>query len=551
MKTANSGYLTRRLVDVANDVIVHDDDCDVEIFNVARGYADIVRKQLGMSKDKIKAKCLGRTTAFTKKKDDDTILYEADVEVNSENYDRWLNAGVESLVLKKEDSDENEEVIISIKQEVVVAKLKEIILEQFGQDKKLEFAHAVVDRAGNEVVPAGAKVTAEAVDKILDGLEVYEFSIRHNDVPGIYIEAIVKKDGDQENVVETLEDRIIGRNLAEDIKGASGVVYHINDYVTDDIAKDICKANTRVKIRSVLSCQSRHGVCRKCYGMNLATGRNVDVGEAVGIIAAQSIGEPGTQLTMRTFHTGGVAGADDITKGLPRVEEIFEARKPKACGIIAEEAGVVSVKDEEKIRKITISNKDGGSTSYNISYTAKLLVEEGEMVEKGQKLIGGSLDPHDILRVSGMRAAQDYMVGEVVGEYHSQGVDINSKHIEVIVRQMMRKIRVDDCGGTDLLPGTDMEILEFNEVRKQAEKNGIEAPTGHSILLPITKASLATDSFLSAASFQETTKVLTSAAIQGRVDHLKGVKENVIIGKLIPAGTGLSHYRDVNVVKKE
>jgi len=551
LKTANSGYLTRRLVDVANDVIVHDDDCDVEIFNITREYAEIVRTELGMSRDKLKAKCLGRSTASTKYNQDGSILYEADVEVNSENYDRWLAAGAESLQLKKVDSEEVEDVVVSINREFVIGKLLEVAMDRFGKDENFEFAYAVTDNLGNEIVPAAAKITRENVSKILSDPDVYEFCVRHNDVSGIYIEAIVKKDGDQDNVVETLEDRIIGRNLAEDTKGASGTMYHINDYVTEAIAKDICAANNRVKIRSVLSCKSKHGVCRKCYGMNLATGKNVDVGEAVGIIAAQSIGEPGTQLTMRTFHTGGVAGAEDITKGLPRVEEIFEARRPKACGIIAEEAGVVAISDEEKTRKITITGKDGVAISYNISYTAKLLVDKGERVEKGQKLIGGSLDPHDILRVSGMRAAQDYMVGEVVGEYHSQGVDINSKHIEVIVRQMMRKVRVEDCGDTDLLPGADMDALEFNEIVKQAKQDGIEPPTGHVILLPITKASLATDSFLSAASFQETTKVLTTAAIQGKVDYLKGVKENVIIGKLIPAGTGLSHYRDIDMIKKE
>ena len=272
----------------------------------------------------------------------------------------------------------------------------------------------VKDKDNNVVLAAETSVTDKNIDKILDASGVAVFSVRFNEIPGIEVTAIVKNNGGEEKLIESLEERIHGRNLAAEIKGKSGKVYPINTYITDEIAKDIADGNESVTIRSVLSCKSKFGVCCKCYGKNFATGKNADAGEAVGIIAAQSIGEPGTQLTMRTFHTGGVAGAEDITQGLPRVEEIFEARKPKACGIIAEEAGVVSVKDEEKIRKITISNKDGGSTSYNISYTAKLLVEEGEMVEKGQKLIGGSLDPHDILRVSGMRAAQDYMVGEMV-----------------------------------------------------------------------------------------------------------------------------------------
>ena len=271
------------------------------------------------------------------------------------------------------------------------------------------------------------------------------------------------------------------------------------------------------------------------------------IGEAVGIIAAQSIGEPGTQLTMRTFHTGGVAGGDDITQGLPRVEELFEARKPKHPGILAEITGVVHIAEEGGQRKITITDKDGMEEVYAIPYGAKLAVTEGQEIEKGDRLTEGSLNPHDIIRISGVRATQRYLVQQVLGVYKSQGVEINDKHIEVMVRQMMRKVRIDEAGDTTMLPGEYVDIGEFEEQNSEMLDRGLQPAEGHPILLGITKASLATDSFLSAASFQETTRVLTDAAIKGKVDPLLGLKENVIIGKLIPAGTGMSRYRDVKV----
>ncbi|MBQ0067778.1 MAG: DNA-directed RNA polymerase subunit beta' [Phascolarctobacterium sp.] len=567
LRTANSGYMTRRLVDVAQDVIVHDNDCDVEKFNVEKERATIIRQSLGMTPEEIKQKYIGRTTAKTMLAEDGTILYEGDVVITADNFDKFVAAGATTLVLTalpsedepvkkgKNVKEKTEEVIVSVKREDVNDKLKKSILEHFLPEKghKHNFAEAVVDFFGNIVIPADTDFTEKAVEKLLQAEGVREFSVRFNDVPGIDVEAIVKFDGGEERLIESLEERIHGRNLAATIKGKSGTVYEINTYITDEIAKDIAAANTKVTIRSVMSCKSKFGVCCKCYGKNFATGRNADAGEAVGIIAAQSIGEPGTQLTMRTFHTGGVAGAEDITQGLPRVEEIFEARKPKSHGIIAEESGKVSIEstDNDKMRKITISSKENGSKEYNVPSTTKLLVEDGQKVEKGQRLSVGSLDPHDVLRISGVRAAQDYLVSEVVGEYHSQGVDINSKHIEVIVRQMMRKIRVEDCGDTDLLPGADVDIAEYNAANKAAIKAGKEPAQGHIILLGITKASLATDSFLSAASFQETTRVLTGAAIQGRVDPLLGLKENVIIGKLIPAGTGLQHYRNITIRHNE
>ena len=302
-----------------------------------------------------------------------------------------------------------------------------------------------------------------------------------------------------------------------------------------------------VKIRTILTCKCKNGVCAKCYGANMATGEAVQVGEAVGIIAAQSIGEPGTQLTMRTFHTGGVAG-DDITQGLPRVEELFEARKPKGLAIITEFAGTATISDTKKKREIIVTNdQTGESKAYLIPYGSRIKIQDGVHLEAGDELTEGSVNPHDILKIKGLRAVQDYMIQEVQRVYRLQGVEINDKHIEVIVRQMLKKIRIEERGDTEFLPGTMVDVLEFNEVNEQMEAEGKEPATGEQIMLGITKASLATESFLSAASFQETTKVLTEAAIKGKVDHLIGLKENVIIGKHIPAGTGMKKYRDVQL----
>ena len=302
-----------------------------------------------------------------------------------------------------------------------------------------------------------------------------------------------------------------------------------------------------VKIRTILTCKCKNGVCAKCYGANMATGEAVQVGEAVGIIAAQSIGEPGTQLTMRTFHTGGVAGGD-ITQGLPRVEELFEARKPKGLAIITEFAGTATISDTKKKREIIVTNdQTGESKAYLIPYGSRIKIQDGVYLEAGDELTEGSVNPHDILKIKGLRAVQDYMIQEVQRVYRLQGVEINDKHIEVIVRQMLKKIRIEERGDTEFLPGTMVDVLEFNEVNEQMEAEGKEPATGEQIMLGITKASLATESFLSAASFQETTKVLTEAAIKGKVDHLIGLKENVIIGKHIPAGTGMKKYRDVQL----
>ena len=302
-----------------------------------------------------------------------------------------------------------------------------------------------------------------------------------------------------------------------------------------------------MKIRTVLTCKAHVGVCAKCYGANMATGQPVQVGEAVGIIAAQSIGEPGTQLTMRTFHTGGVAGGD-ITQGLPRVEELFEARKPKGLAIISEFGGVVAIKDTKKKREITVTDTEtGNSKTYLIPYGSRIKVMDEQVIEAGDELTEGSVNPHDILKIKGVRAVQDYMLKEVQRVYRLQGVEINDKHVEMIVRQMLKKIRIEESGDSEVLPGVSMNVLEFNEMNERLIAEGKKPAEGKQVMLGITKASLATDSFLSAASFQETTKVLTEAAINGKIDHLIGLKENVLIGKLIPAGTGMKRYRSVKL----
>ena len=369
-------------------------------------------------------------------------------------------------------------------------------------------------------------------------------------IPGMYVEAFM----DGQEVIESLQDRITGRYAAEEIKHpeTGEVLVKSNHMITPRRAKTVIDAGlTKVKIRTMLTCQSQVGCCAKCYGSNMATGQAVQVGEAVGIIAAQSIGEPGTQLTMRTFHAGGVAG-DDITQGLPRIEELFEARKPKGLAIISEFAGKVQIKDTKKKREVVITNKETGDMkAYLIPYGSRLKVMEGQEVEAGDELTEGSVNPHDILKIKGIRAVQDYMIREVQRVYRLQGVDINDKHVEVIVRQMLKKVRIEEGGDSDYLPGAMIDVLEFEKTNRELEERNLETAKAEQIILGITKASLATDSFLSAASFQETTKVLTDAAIKGKVDPLVGLKENVILGKLIPAGTGMKRYRNVKINTEE
>ena len=370
------------------------------------------------------------------------------------------------------------------------------------------------------------------------------------DIPYMEIKAF----SDGKEVIESLEERITGRYIAETITDpdTGEVVIKANHMCTPKRAAAVMKVLEKlnrdsVKIRTILSCKSHTGICAKCYGANMATGQAVQVGEAVGIIAAQSIGEPGTQLTMRTFHTGGVAGGD-ITQGLPRVEELFEARKPKGLAIITEFGGVVELKDTKKKREIIVTNNETGeSKTYLIPYGSRIKVSNGDVLEAGDELTEGSVNPHDILKIKGVRAVQDYMLREVQRVYRLQGVEINDKHIEVIVRQMLKKVRIEENNDADVLPGNSMDVLDYNDMNEKLVAEGKTPAEGKQVMLGITKASLATDSFLSAASFQETTKVLTEAAINGKVDHLIGLKENVLIGKLIPAGTGMKRYRNVTL----
>ena len=384
--------------------------------------------------------------------------------------------------------------------------------------------------------------------------------IRENDcsvgraIPGMYVYEFVNEkataDSDAKaDVLESLQERITGRFLAEDIVDpkTGELILGANHLVTSKRAEEIIKTGVEhVKIRTILTCRSHIGVCAKCYGSNMATGQTVQVGEAVGIIAAQSIGEPGTQLTMRTFHTGGVAG-DNITQGLPRVEELFEARKPKTLAVLAEFGGVVSFAKTDKKTDIVITDDEGNSKAYPVSRDTRVKVTEGQIVAKGEEITEGSENPHDIVRILGVRAVQDYMIREVQKVYRIQGVEINDKHIELIVRQMLKKIVIESAGDSDFLPGSQVDTIEFTEVNERLEEEGKQPATGTPIILGITKASLATNSFMSAASFQETTKVLTDAAINGKVDTLIGLKENVIIGKLIPAGTGMKRYQDIKL----
>ena len=364
-------------------------------------------------------------------------------------------------------------------------------------------------------------------------------------VPGMSVKAFM----DGKETIEGLEDRITGRVSCEDIYDNNGnLIVKKNHMITPGrAARIMAKGTTRVKIRTILTCRSHSGICAKCYGANMATGEMVQVGEAVGIIAAQSIGEPGTQLTMRTFHTGGVAGGD-ITQGLPRVEELFEARKPKGLAIITEIKGVAQIKDTKKKREIVVTDDEAGeSKTYLIPYGSRIKVTDGQVLRAGDSLTEGSVNPHDILRIKGTEDVQDYLLREVQRVYRLQGVEICDKHIEVIVRQMLKKVRIEDGGDTDFLPGRMVDWLDFEDANEAAVEEGKTPATGTRVLLGITKASLATDSFLSAASFQETTRVLTDAAIKGKVDHLIGLKENVIIGKLIPAGTGMKYYSDLKL----
>ena len=366
---------------------------------------------------------------------------------------------------------------------------------------------------------------------------------------GMVVRAIIGPNGE---VIEGLEDRIQGRFVSEDVVDKNGnVIVAQNQFVTDEIAKEIIAAGIEaVSIRSVFTCNSRYGVCAKCYGKNMATNTPVMAGEAVGVIAAQSIGEPGTQLTMRTFHTGGIAATGDITQGLPRVEELFEARKPKGCATLCEVSGKVKIDDSDNLKHVIVVDPVTGEVKkdYALPFNAELKVKAGDIVTPGTVLNTGSIYPQDILRVQGVKGVQDYILEQIQSVYRSQGVDINDKHVEIIVRQMLKKVRIENSGSTDLLPGETVDMFTVEEENTKAIENGGAPALQKRVLLGITKAALSTESFLSAASFQETARVLTDAAIKNKVDPLMGLKENVIIGKLIPAGTGVKEYKSMSPI---
>ena len=554
LRTADSGYLTRRLVDVSQDVIVREDDCDVVGIDLVRERARLAtspRQALEMLKDKLIGRVLDKDVVNAETGE---LAVPAETILDEQSLADIADAGVTAISLRGahlgSDSDINhtnlvQKIILGESDDSIRATLKETMVQNMLNKDTVQ---AIVDSEGVEIFPADTRLTEEGIEAILNS-DVKEVQVRNNEIHGIEVEAIVEGTG----VIEPLKDRIVGRIAAEELvnKETGEVIVPLNGEITEALADEVVKHYETVKIRSVLTCRSPYGVCRKCYGRDLGTGNQVQVGEAVGIIAAQSIGEPGTQLTMRTFHTGGVAG-DDITQGLPRVEELFEARKPKRNAIIAENEGTVRVVPNEGKKgtnTIFITGEDGIELDYLIPYGSRIIVKDGDVVSLGARLTEGSINPHDIMRVMGTEATQRYLVYEVQKVYKSQGVEINDKHIEVIVRQMLHKVKIETAGDADMLPGDMVDVNTFDEENRRLTLNGRENATGKRTLLGITKAALATDSFLSAASFQETTRVLTDAAIKGKIDPLLGLKENVIIGKLIPAGTGMSRYRKIEVVK--
>ena len=551
LRTADSGYLTRRLVDVAQDVIVRDEDCDVDIIDVAKARQKI-HKQLATKKigERLLGRMLSKAIADPLSKKD---LVAVDTVINQGNVNVLYKNEIPSVQVYRLDAqfdDEVEELPCSIMiSDEEVNKILMADLQHRAENYDLE--EDLIDDKGSFIAQAGDKVDKILLDRILDNHEIQVLKVRRNEVQGIEIKEV----RDDKTLVVSFRDRIVGRVLAEDIidEATGKVKYHKNELVNEKMADDIAKFRTSAMMRSVLNCKSKHGVCRKCYGRNLATGKIVDIGESVGIIAAQSIGEPGTQLTMRTFHTGGVAG-DDITQGLPRVEELFEARKPKRSAIICRETGkivAVNPMGEGGSRELVLVGLAGHEEKYVIPYTSKKQFNVGDELHVGESITEGDKHPNEILQVLGVRATQEYLVNEVQRVYKNQGVEINDRHIEVIVRQMMRKVKIEEIGDSVMLPSEYIDVNQFRDENKKLQDAGKEPATGKSVILGITKASLATDSFLSAASFQETTRVLTDAAIKGKVDPLIGLKENVIIGKLVPAGTGMSRYRNVQVKKNE
>lgn len=553
LRTADSGYLTRRLVDVAQDVIIREDDCDVAVVNFVRERARLLGSA-ELAIDALRDQLYGRVLAEdTVNPGTGEVILAANTQLDDWAFDTLIANSVQQITLYG-DTDIMEED---------VAEMAGFDVFSLGDARETvnKSLHAALRRmvVGRTLVEKVANpLTGELlfdVGQVLseDNLEtaityhVREMKVRENNIKGITVEAIMEGSG----VIESLKDRLVGRITADAVfhPETGEQLLEANEDIDEDTAEALEKAGVKsVSIRSVLTCKSKYGVCRRCYGRNLATGRLVDVGEAVGIIAAQSIGEPGTQLTMRTFHTGGVAG-DDITQGLPRVEELFEARKPKRQAVITEIDGSVQIREVKGLRRVTVVPANGEERVYQIPYGSRLIVKEHDTVKAGDRLTEGSVNPHDILRVSGLQAAQRYLVHEVQKVYKSQGVEINDKHIEVMVRQMMHKVKVEEAGDTELLPGEYVSINMYEEENTKVIENGGDPAVARPVLLGITKASLATDSFLSAASFQETTRVLTEAAIKGKMDPLLGLKENVIIGKLVPAGTGMSRYSNIKLRK--
>ncbi|WP_040636711.1 DNA-directed RNA polymerase subunit beta' [Mitsuokella sp. oral taxon 131] len=554
LRTADSGYLTRRLVDVAQDVIVREEDCDVSTLDLVQSRARLAPSTfdaLEILNDSLMGRLLGAAVYDPETQEK---LFERDTILGIDELAEIGERGVKEIMVRGSSLASEAAYSNAMVTEVIAlgepdeAEREKIHATMFKEMSGKEVTRDVTTSDGEVVVAAGSKLDEKMIQRILD-CDAKELRVRNNNVRGIEVEAIKEGDG----VIESLAERIVGRFLAENIDDpkTGERIASINDMVSGDLAKRIEKVRDRVSIRSVLTCKSQFGVCVKCYGRDLANQAEVEIGEAVGTIAAQSIGEPGTQLTMRTFHSGGVAG-EDITQGLPRVEELFEARKPKHHAIISEIEGDAEIEDTGKgMRKVTIRPEEGEPREYAIPYGARMHVKQGMHLMPGDRLTEGSVNPHDILRVCGLQATQRYLVYEVQKVYKSQGVEINDKHIEVMVRQMLHKVKIEESGSTDFLPGEYIDINAFEAANTKAIEEAGEPAVAKPILLGITKASLATDSFLSAASFQETTRVLADAAIKGKVDPLIGLKENVIIGKLIPAGTGINRYRNLQVVDND
>ncbi len=552
LRTADSGYLTRRLVDVSQDVIVREEDCDVQVLNFDRELNLIasrpaVRNIYNEQKNKLIGSILEED--ILNRRSGEILLVKGKT-IDAEDVVLMNKNLIESvtITIPGEEESTTETVAFDVTEAIneYDRAMKHHLTVHF-RDAKLE--EAALDRKGKEILPADTVIDDAAIKKILKA-DISLIRVRMDQVKGIEVRKITEMG----RLIESLADRISGRCSVEDVLNpeTGKVIVKKNEEISDDQAAEIEKHYDSLRVRSILTCQSEHGICAKCYGRNLATGRHVEIGESVGIIAAQSIGEPGTQLTMRTFHTGGVASAEDITQGLPRVEELFEARKPKGNAIISNIAGTVSIEDSSEnanIKIITVTNEETSDT-YKIPFGKRISVEEGQVIEAGTRLIEGNINPHDILRVLGVKATQNYIVKEVQKVYRSQGVEINDKHIEIIVHQMLRKIKILNPGDSEWLPGETVDIVSYRAENQRLEDEGKEPAVGENLLLGTTKAALATDSFLSAASFQETTRVLTEAAIKGKEDPLLGLKENVIIGKLIPAGTGMSRYRKLSVEHK-